>query len=372
MNDKMKYKIIQNIKTVIPIILATIFGLLVGALVIIISKEDPLTVYGELFQKSFIKPYYLLQTLTRSTPIIVCAIATAAAWRAGYYNIGVEGQMIVGAFCATVVALFMPGPPILVLICSFIAGMAGGALYAMIAAFLNLKFNVSIVISTLMMNYIASNITSYFVNFPLKDTAGDGLASQTPMINPSLRFLKLSSTGTFNIGFFLMILIIAIFLFITKKTVFGYESKMTGFNPIFSKYGGVNEKKTIFKTMAMSGAIAALAGIIEIFGQKYRFIDGMFTSTSYAWTGLMAGLIAGLNPIGIFFTGIFLSGLQVGGQSIQRSTNVPLEMSTVIQSCITLFVSAKLFIDLLKSKTNRKKPDDNLTDINEIGGEDGI
>lgn len=372
MNEKMKYQISENLKKVIPIILATFFGLLVGALVIIISEENPIIVYSELFEKSFIRIYYLLQTLTRSTPIIICAIATAAAWRAGYINIGVEGQMIVGGFFATVVALYMPGPAFIVMICSVLAGMAGGAAYAMIAAVLNLKFKVSIVISTLMMNYIASNITSYFANFPLKDPGGDGLAAQTSMIREGLRFTKLSSTGTFNIGFFLMILIIGIFLFITRKTVFGYESKMTGFNPNFSKYGGVDESKTMLKTMALSGAIAALAGIIEIFGLKYRFIDGMFTSTSYAWTGLMAGLIAGLNPIGIFFTGIFLSGLQVGGQSIQRSTNVPLEMSTVIQSCITLFVSAKFFVNLLKSKVNNRDIDEDFTDITEIGGEDGI
>lgn len=356
MNEKLKYQINSTINNLIPIILATIFGLLVGALVIIISDGSPIEVYAELFQKSFLKGYYLRQTLTRSIPIIICAIATAAAWRAGYINIGVEGQMIVGGFCATVAALYVPGPPILVLILSFLAGMAGGAIYAMIAAILKMKFEVSVVISTLMMNYIASFITSYFVTFPLKDQSGDGLACQTPMIDEALRFTKLGESGTFNTGFFMMIFIILVFLFIANKTVFGYESKMTGFNPNFAKYGGINEKSTMLKTMALSGAIAAMAGIIEIFGVKYRFIDAMFTSGSYAWTGLMAALIAGLNPIGSFFTGIFLAGLQIGGQSIQRSSNIPIEMSTVIQSCITLFVSAKIFANFIKVKRQKKSP----------------
>lgn len=361
---KIKDKGIQFWDAIKQTIIATIFGLMIGAIVILISKENPMDVYINLFDKAFIKPYYLMQTLTRSTPIIICAIATAAAWRAGYINIGVEGQMVFGGFAATICALYMPGPPLVVLVVSILAGMAVGALYAMIAAILNIKYNVSIIISTLMMNYIANHITSYFVTFPFKDMSGDGLASQTPMIAEGIRFMKLSSRTTFNVGFILAIGIVVLFIYISNKTIFGYESKMTGFNKFFAQYGGVKQNKVMLKTMALSGAFAALAGIVEIYGVKFRFIDAMFSSTSYAWTGLMSALIANLNPIGIFFSSIFLSGLQVGGQSIQRSSNVPLQMSTVIQSCITLFVSAKVTINFIKFKGKSKIKAKN----NEIGG----
>lgn len=335
-------------------LVASFFGLLVGAILILVTKENPIEIYAQMFKKSFFQPYYLMQTLTRATPIIVCAIATAASWRAGYINIGVEGQMIMGSFAATVCALYLPGPPVLVMVVSIAAGMAAGAFYAVIAALLNLKFNTSIVICTLMTNYIANYITSYFVNFPLKDPSGDGLAAQTPMINEGLRFLKFTGKNTFNIGFIIAIAILFLFIFLSEKTVFGYESKMTGLNPFFAQYGGVNQKQVMLKTMALSGAIAAMAGICEIFGMKYRYIDSMFTSTGYAWTGLMAALIANLNPTGMFFSSIFLSGLQVGGQSIQRTSNVPYQMATVIQSCITLFVSVKLTVDFIKFKRNVK------------------
>lgn len=336
-------------------LIATIFGLIIGAIVIIMSKENPIEIYMQMFDKSFFTPYYLLQTLTRATPIILCAIATAAAWRAGYINIGVEGQMIVGGFVATVCAIYIPGHPTFVMIVSIIAGMVAGALYAMLAAILNIKYNVSIIISTLMMNYIANYIATYFVTFPLKDTSGDGLASQTVVIQEGIRFLKFSNRSTFNIGFFIAILITILFIFISNKTIFGYESKMTGFNPYFAQYGGVKQKNVMLKTMALSGIIAAMAGITEIYGVKFRYIDSMFTSTSYAWTGLMSALIANLNPIGIFFSSIFLSGLQVGGQSIQRSSNVPLQMAIVIQSCITLFVSTKITTNFIKSKRRVKR-----------------
>lgn len=335
-------------------LVATLFGLLVGAILILVTKQNPIEIYAQMFTKSFLQPYYLMQTLTRATPIIICSVATAAAWRAGYINIGVEGQMIMGSFVAIVCALYLPGHPALVLIVSIAAGMAAGAIYAVIAAVLNLKFNTSIVLCTLMMNYIANYITTYFVNFPLKDTSGDGLAAQTPLISEGLRFLKFSSKNTFNIGFIIAIAIVAVFIYLSKKTVFGYESKMTGLNPSFAQYGGVRQKQVMLKTMALSGAIAAMAGICEIFGMKYRYIDSMFVSTSYAWTGLMAALIAALNPIGMFFSSIFLSGLQVGGQSIQRTSNIPYQMSTVIQSCITLFVSVKITVNFIKHKRNIK------------------
>ncbi|MDO5725225.1 MAG: ABC transporter permease [Tissierellia bacterium] len=355
----------SNGARIVQVLLATLFGLLVGAIVIIISKEDPISVYAQLFEKSFIKPYYLMQTLTRATPIIICGLATAAAWRAGYINIGVEGQMVFGSFAATIVAIYMPGPPFLVLIVAILAGMAIGAMYAMIAAVLNMKYNVSIVISTLMMNYIANFITSYFVTYPFKDQSGDGLASQTVLIPEGTRFLKLSSKTTFNIGFIIAILLVIGFIYMSKKTVFGYESKMTGFNPNFAKYGGVKEKRVMLKTMALSGAIAAMAGITEIFGVKYRFIEALFSSTAYAWTGLMSALIASLQPIGIFISSIFLAGLQVGGQSIQRSSNVPLQMATVIQSCITLFVSVRVGIGVFKNRKKIKKREEKV----ESGGE---
>lgn len=347
-------------------LIAIVFGLLMGAVIILISKENPINVYTQMFNKSFFQQYYLMQTLTRSTPIIISAIATAAAWRAGYINIGVEGQMIVGAFTATVAAIYIPGPPILIMIISIIIGMIAGAIYAMIAAILNIKYNVSIIISTLMMNYIANYITSYFVTFPLKDPVGDGLASQTVAIGEGIRFMKLIPKTTFNIGFVIAILVVALFIYIANKTTFGYESKMTGFNKFFAQYGGVKQNKVMLKTMALSGAIAAVAGICEIYGVKFRYIDSMFVSTSYAWTGLMAALIANLNPIGMFFSSIFLSGLQVGGQSIQRSANVPLQMSTVIQSCITLFVSVKITTNFIK---NNKKLKVKTDDKENMGGD---
>lgn len=331
-------------------VIATILGLLVGAIVILSCGKNPIAVYAEMFEKSFFKPYYLFSTLTRATPIILCAMATAIAWRAGYINIGVEGQMIIGTFTATVCALYIPGQPILVAILSFFIGMIAGALYALLPTILKWKFNVSMVICTLMLNYVASFVTSYFVTYPLKDLSGDGLALQTAQIDPSMWLPRLTPKNTLHYGFIIALLVVAFMVFITNKTVFGYESKMSGLNAMFARYGGMKEVKVMLITMAISGAIASLAGSVEVFGLKYRYADGMLTSTSYAWTGLMAALIANLNPVGMLVVSIFLAGLQIGGSAIQRSLGIPLEISTIIQCCITLFVSIKLAFHYFKKK----------------------
>lgn len=331
-------------------LIATVFGLLVGAVVIALTGKNPLDIYFQMFSKSFFTPYYLLQTLTRSTPIIICAMATAMAWRAGYINIGVEGQMVIGGFVAAVCALYIPGPPIVVILISIALAVVAGGLYASICAVLDDKFGVSIVICSLMLNYVANNVTSYFVAYPLKDPGGDGIAQQTLQIAQSLRFWKLPGKSTFNLSFFIAIAITILLIVFSRYTTTGYESKMGGFNPQFARYGGINQRRMLYITLALSGAIAAMAGAGEVFGVKYRYIDSMFSGPSYAWTGLMAALIADLNPIGMFVVSIFLSGLQVGGLAIQRTSGIPLEMATIIQCCITLFVSVKLTVRYIRKK----------------------
>jgi len=334
-------------------LIAIILGLIVGAVVILIVGYNPISIYATMFQKSFFTVYYLLQSLTRSVPIIVCSLSVIAAWRAGYINLGAEGQMILGGFAATVVAVYMPGPVFLVMIAAILSGMVAGAAYALFAAFIYDKFNVSIVISTLMMNYIANYITTYFITFPLRDPS-NSIAIQTREIPVAMHLPRIISNKPFNIGFFIALGLVFLMMFIVSSTKFGYESKMTGLNPVFAQYGGVKKSKVMYSTMALSGAIAACAGMLEIFGVKFRFSEGMFTSTSYAWTGLMAGLISALHPVGAFFSSIFLAGMQVGGQSIQLSTGIPVQVATLIQSTIMLFVSVHLFANF---KKRRKKKD---------------
>jgi simple sugar transport system permease protein len=337
-------------------LLAVAVGFAIGAAVIMVAGESPLRTYAQMFEKSFFSAHYLMQTLTRAVPVAVCAVAIITAWRAGHINLGVEGQMIAGSFVGTAVAIHSPFPAPVTFVLAAVCGMAAGALLALFSAFIYERFNVSIVISTLMMNYIADNVSLYFITFPLRDPASK-LAIQTAEIPEALRLPRLIEGNTMNLGFLLTLALVALFAFVNSKTSFGYESKMTGLNPVFARYGGIRQSGVMYAAMALSGALAAAAGMLEIFGVKYRFAEAMFTSTGYAWTGLMSALISSLHPVGAFFTSVFLSGLQVGGQAIQRTLRIPLQVATVIQASITLFVSIRLLIKFKSPKKRQVKPD---------------
>lgn len=338
-----KKSISESVRSLKRPLVAIVLGLLVGALVIVASGKNPLIVYQKMFENSFFKPYYLFSAFTRATPIMICAYATSISWRAGYYNIGIEGEMVVGTVTSVVLALTLPGPSLLVFFVAWLGGMAAGAIYAMIPAFLQMSFGASLTIISLMMNYIARYLTGYLVTYHLRDTSGSDIAAiQTPLLDEGVRLPKLLGQGTLNVGFLIAVAIMLALLFYMKKMVAGYESKMTGLNPHFATYGGINQKKTMLKTMALTGAVAAIAGSTIVFGVDYRYLDGMLTSGNYAWTGLMAALIASHHPVGIFLSSIFLAGLQIGGGAIQRSMKMPVELATIIQCCITLFVAIQL------------------------------
>lgn len=336
-------------------IVATILGLLLGAVIIILSGYDPLKVYAVMVDKSLLSSYYLFTTLTRAVPVIICAMAACICWRAGYINLGIQGQMTFGAMAAVLVALYCPGPKFLVMILAILAGGVVGALYAVIPTVLQWKGGLSMVVCTLMLNYVATDITTYMASFPFKSSTADVIVQQTDMIDEALRFPRLIQGQTVNISLFIALAVVIGIVFFCNNTVLGYESKMGGFNPHFARYGGTKQVRTMFITMCMAGAVAGLAGICECFGTKYCYTAGMFSSAGYAWTGLQAALIGQLNPVVATVYAILLTALDVGGSAIQRNFGVPCQLSDIIKCAITLFVSVRIVFNLFKQ---RKHTDD--------------
>ncbi|MFV0353031.1 MAG: ABC transporter permease, partial [Oscillospiraceae bacterium] len=276
------------LKSLAQPLLAILAGLVIGGIIIAVTGENPFSVYKTMFTGGFGTVYYFLGTLTRSVPIILCGLGAAFAWRAGYINIGGEGQMIVGGFTSAVVALYLPFGGVLGILVVICAGMLAGGLYAWLAAWLQERFGVLLLISTLMFNYIAHYITYYFVAYPLKDNSVDGIVAKTAVLDQSfwLPRLNWAKGTTFNLGFFIALAVMLVVLFITRKTTFGYESRMGGLNPNFARYGGVKSKKVMYLTMLGSGMLCALGGTTEVLGVKHLYMHEMLKSPSYAWTGL--------------------------------------------------------------------------------------
>lgn len=263
--------------------------------------------------------------------------------------------MTFGAMAAVLVALYCPGPKFLVMILAILAGGVVGALYAVIPTVLQWKGGLSMVVCTLMLNYVATDITTYMASFPFKSSTADVIVQQTDMIDEALRFPRLIQGQTVNISLFIALAVVIGIVFFCNNTVLGYESKMGGFNPHFARYGGTKQVRTMFITMCMAGAVAGLAGICECFGTKYCYTAGMFSSAGYAWTGLQAALIGQLNPVVATVYAILLTALDVGGSAIQRNFGVPSQLSDIIKCAITLFVSVRIVFNLFKQ---RKHTDD--------------
>jgi general nucleoside transport system permease protein len=344
--DKAKIKIhLKRLqKDYQPTIIAVALGFFIGGLVILFSGFNPFRAILTLLRGGFGSTYAITTTLTRAIPITFAGIAAALAWGSGYPSLGAAGQMTLGAITTAVVAIIFPGPPIVALFFAIIAGMLAGVLYSLISAYISDRFKLNLLIATLMMNYIANNIASYLTQYVFRDPFSvDSSAIQTERIQGAILPIILKGY-TLHYGFIILIFTIIIIWFIKSRTSFGYRAKMGGLNKYFAQYGGIKSRMMMLLVLSLSGAIAGLGGAIQVLGTRYRYVDGMISSPGFAWSGVIASLMANNHPIGIFFSSIFLAGLATGGGAMERSVGVPSEVTAIIQSIITLFITARFAI----------------------------
>ena len=326
--------------------IATLVGFTVGGVVIAWSGFNPFDTIIKLLIGGFGSAYYLTTSLTRSIPIIFAGLSAALAWGSGYPSLGASGQMILGAMVSSQIAVKMPGPPALVVFFSIIGGMVAGMAYSSIANWISESFKLYLLIVTLMMNYIADNIVSYFIHYVIKDPLGlDSSAIQTQKIENAI-LPRIFEKFTIHWGFIIALGVVLFLWFLLYRTVFGYRSRMGGLNKFFAEYGGIDSQKMMYGVLLLSGAVAGLGGASEVLGVRFRYVDGMISSPGYAWSGVIASLIANNHPVGIFFSSILLAGLTTGGSAVERSLGVPSEGSIIIQTVIPLLITAKFVIKI--------------------------
>jgi general nucleoside transport system permease protein len=319
-------------------VLAIIGGLLIGALIIALTGENPILGYSELFQGAFSR-FNIPSTLNRAAPIVGAALAVSIAFRAGLINLGVEGQLVFGGLTASLVAVTLPAPDYLRLPIALLAGILAGGLYALLSAWFQFRFGVPILISSLLMNYPAIYFASYLVSGPFGEQLS-GVA-QSPMVPESARLASLVQGSRLNAGAFIILALVFILALVIKRSAAGYELRMRGLNINFARYGGIAVKPLGYKVMLASGMIAGVVGAIEVLGVHYRYIDTALTAPLYAWIGIMAALLSNLNPVGVLLTGLFLSALQTGGYGMERNTDIPRELALVLQAIIIMFVATR-------------------------------
>ncbi|MGL4345087.1 MAG: ABC transporter permease [Cellulosilyticaceae bacterium] len=336
-------------------LIATLIGLFIGGIVIALSGFNPFEAIRGLLVGGFGSTYYLTTTLTRATPIIFAGLAGALAWGSGYPSLGAAGQMVIGAMVTSIVAISCPGPSFVVVIVSLLAGIVAGMGYSLLSIWISEKFELYLLIITLMLNYVADYIASYLTSYVVKDPLGmDSSAIQTQLIKDSI-LPKLMKGYTVHWGFVIAVLAVLLIYFVMKKTTFGYKARMGGLNPQFANYGGIKSSRMMYYVLLLSGALAGLGGACEVLGTRYRYVDGMITSPGYAWSGIIASLMSSNHPIGILVSAIFLAGLTTGGSTIERSMGVPSEVTVIIQGIITLLITAKFAFKFSKKASAKNK-----------------
>lgn len=343
-------------------VIALLISFIIGAIVLLLSGFDPISAYGIMFKGAFGSGYYLSSTLSRATPIIMGGLAVCIAWRSGYEAMGGEGQMIFGAMAAALIGYYMPGPGIVRILVALAAAALVGALYSVLSGWLWKRFQVTFIISTLMLNYIANYVCSYLTIYVFRDPESlDINASQTGKIAEGARIGRIFPKNSLHWGFVITIVCVVLVYILLKKTVFGYRSKMNGLNFRFAQYGGIDATKMLYVVMILSGVCAGLGGAFEALGSKYRYVDQMIFSTGYAWSGMVAALLANFDPFGTMFASILLAGLATGGSAMQRSAGIPIETVKMLEGIIMLLMSVKL-IRMLSVAQRHKKTEGSVSD----------
>ena len=349
----------QGGQSLIVPLLAIFTAFFVGAIVIALAagKGTPLLErittaalgYAALIDGAFLKPQALTNTLVSSTPLILTGLSVAVGFRAGLFNIGAEGQYLMGAVFGVAVGYLLKLPPVLHSVVAMFAGMIGGALWGAIPGILKARLGAHEVINTIMMNFIAIQLTDWLVNNPMKDPSGPSVI-RTPFIYDSARipqFRELFPTlvnpaDRLNLGFFIAILVAIFIWWLLWKTTIGFELRTSGSNPDAAEYAGIDSSWNIVLAMAISGALAGLAGTIEVQGVN-RALPAFFQA-GYGFDAIAVALLGQNHPFGVIPAGILFGALSTGSDVLQIRTGVSRHMISIIQALILLFVAAPAMV----------------------------
>lgn len=323
-------------------------ALLIGALFILLSGESPIKAYGALLKGALGSPKSIANTISKSIPLAFTGLAVALGSRCGMLNIGAEGQLHAGAMAAVLTALAlasMPAPVIMA--ASILAGIAAGMAVGSIPGIFKAKLNTSEVIVAIMLNYICTLFTSWLVNGPAK---AQGSTAQTHVIPQGAWFHRLIPQTQLTSSLFLLLAAaVAIYIFLWKTSI-GYQLRAVGANASAAGTAGIKVHTFLILAMVLSGGLAALAGVTEVFGKYHRFIEGF--SPSFGFTGIAVAILGRNHPAGVLLTALLFGIMDMGSLRMSRVTSVSTNMVTVVQSLVILLVAAP---ELIQWHKNRKR-----------------
>jgi len=319
-------------------VVAVLLTMIAGAILFSLMGFDGIGAVREIFFTPLTNSFKWQDLGVKAAPLIIIGVGLSIAYRANVWNIGAEGQYVMGGLATTWVALStygMTGWWILPLM--MLAGIAGGAAYAAIPAFFKTRLNVNEILTSLMLTYASVQLIYYLVRAPWKDPMGMGFP-QTRIFSEAARLPTIIPGTIVHLGVPIAIVVALVAWFVMSRSVFGYQMKVVGAAPHAARYGGFSENKTIWLAMLVSGALAGFAGALEVSGPFQRMVPGF--PTNYGFTAIIVAFLGRLNPLGVIFAGVVMAITFVGGEVAQTTIGLSNSATGVFQAMMLFFLLA--------------------------------
>ena len=320
-------------------LLAIALTLVTMAVLFAIIGKDPITALHVYFIQPLTDSYSLQEIAVKASPLVMIAVGLALCYTANIWNIGAEGQFVVGAVCGSWLAVATNGTGVghWVLPVMLLLGALGGALYAMIPAICRVYFGASEILTSLMLVYVADLGMDYLVRGPWRDPHGLNFPT-TADFDPVATVPTLVEGGRLHAGVIVTLIMVLVIAVLLGRTIMGFEIRLVGAAPKAARFSGFNADRLVLVTFAVSGALAGLAGIIEVAGPIGHLQPGI--SPGYGFTAIIVAFLGRLNPVGILVAGLFLALTFIGGEVAQITLKVPLDLTKVFQGILLFYVLA--------------------------------
>jgi general nucleoside transport system permease protein len=327
--------------TPVLVVAAVLLTFVITAGPIIVAGANPIEAYAVFVVVPLTSQFTLLEVLVSATPILFTGAAVAIAFRAGYWNIGAEGQLLLGAIGAAGIGTVVGGmPPLLALPLMIFGGALAGAAWALLPALLRVRFGIDEVVTTLLLNPVALLLVNGLLHGPWRDPVTG--FPESPRIAVSAEFPTLIDRSRLHLGFLLALAVIAVAWYVLARTPSGLRLRATGLSPHGARFAGINVSRTLLGTALVSGAIAGIAGVSEVAGIQNRLTGGL--SPGYGYTGIVVATLGTLTLPGVAIASIFLGDLTVGASSAARSLGIPSQLGAVVQGVLLLTTVALLAV----------------------------
>lgn len=331
-------RLVSPWSTPVLAVVAVLITFALTALPIAVAGANPIEAYGEFLVVPLTSRFSILEVLVAATPILLTGAAVALAFRGGYWNIGAEGQLLLGAIAAAAVGQIAGLPSIVALPLMVVGGALAGALWALAPALLRVRFGIDEVVTTLLLNPVALLLVNALLHGPWRDPVSG--FPESPRIVEAAEFPQLLERSRLHLGFVLAVAVIVLVWYVVGRTPAGLRLRAVGLSPRGARFAGIDVPRTLLATALVSGAIAGIAGVGEVAGIQYRLTSGL--SPGYGYTGIVVATLGSLSMPGVAFAALFLGDLTVGASSAGRALGIPSQLGPVVQGAL-LLVTVALF-----------------------------